>query len=355
MALDRERSTPRRHSLPLPCSADSPDPCRSLPVAAATDVVHHTFTAPGHNIAVTTMGGSIWDRRKVADHVLRGDSVVIYRGQVLNISSSWLDAHPGGKLAILHFVGRDATDEIDAFHDEIALRKVRAFTAGHLDEGEKAWQPLVPPIMSGWVRRIGLDGQQAWYNEAAAVRSSDDMEISPFSQILLVDKQTVPTQDVAPSIATLTPPPSALSLIVQARHSAAYKELHEQITQAGLYQCHYLTGYGPEVARYLLLAAVSAIAYKHSWFMTSALFLGALWHQLVFTVHDLGHMGVTHNWSVDRTIAILIADFIGGLSIGWWVDVSVSLLCNDQIFIYQSYRIITFIIVSVDFVVCSTI
>ncbi|KAF7784649.1 hypothetical protein Agabi119p4_814 [Agaricus bisporus var. burnettii] len=45
-----------------------------------------------------------------------------------------------------------------------------------------------------------------------------------------------------------------------------------------------------------------------------------MWHQLVFTAHDLGHNGVTHNWTLDRLIAIVIADFIGGLSIGWWVD-----------------------------------
>jgi len=45
-----------------------------------------------------------------------------------------------------------------------------------------------------------------------------------------------------------------------------------------------------------------------------------MWHQLVFTVHDLGHMGVTHDWAWDRAMAIFCADFIGGLSIGWWVD-----------------------------------
>jgi delta8-fatty-acid desaturase len=60
--------------------------------------------------------------------------------------------------------------------------------------------------------------------------------------------------------------------------------------------------------------------------MTSALFLGLLWHQLVFTVHDLGHMGVTGNWTYDRLIAISLADFIGGLSIGWWSQVSAFLI-----------------------------
>ena len=43
-----------------------------------------------------------------------------------------------------------------------------------------------------------------------------------------------------------------------------------------------------------------------------------MWHQLVFTAHDAGHMGITHDPIIDTLIGILIADFIGGLSIGWW-------------------------------------
>jgi hypothetical protein len=49
--------------------------------------------------------------------------------------------------------------------------------------------------------------------------------------------------------------------------------------------------------------------------------LGVLWHQVVFICHDLGHVGVTHSWHRDRLIAIFLADFVGGVSIGWWVDV----------------------------------
>jgi len=38
-------------------------------------------------------------------------------------------------------------------------------------------------------------------------------------------------------------------------------------------------------------------------------------------------MGVTHDWTTDRLLATLVGNFIGGLSIGglsigWWVDVS---------------------------------
>ena len=56
----------------------------------------------------------------------------------------------------------------------------------------------------------------------------------------------------------------------------------------------------------------------HGYYTLSALLLGMLWHQLVFTVHDAGHMGITHNFHLDTLIGILIANFAGGLSVCWW-------------------------------------
>jgi delta8-fatty-acid desaturase len=43
--------------------------------------------------------------------IAQGDPVVIHDGYVLQLGK-WIDKHPGGRLAILHMVGRDATDEI---------------------------------------------------------------------------------------------------------------------------------------------------------------------------------------------------------------------------------------------------
>jgi hypothetical protein len=47
-------------------------------------------------------------KRRVAE----GEPVVIYEGYVLHLGE-WIEMHPGGRLAILHMVGRDATDEIN--------------------------------------------------------------------------------------------------------------------------------------------------------------------------------------------------------------------------------------------------
>lgn len=46
--------------------------------------------------------------------VADGQTVVIYEDLVLRLDG-WIDKHPGGRLAILHMVGRDATDEMKAY------------------------------------------------------------------------------------------------------------------------------------------------------------------------------------------------------------------------------------------------
>ncbi|KJR87456.1 uncharacterized protein SPSK_02093 [Sporothrix schenckii 1099-18] len=49
---------------------------------------------------------------EVTDRIAQGQTIVIYQDYVLRLDS-WLDRHPGGRLAILHMVGKDATDEIE--------------------------------------------------------------------------------------------------------------------------------------------------------------------------------------------------------------------------------------------------
>jgi len=51
--------------------------------------------------------------RIVHDLITDGHTIVICQDYVLRLDS-WLDKHPGGRLAILHMIGKDATDEIDA-------------------------------------------------------------------------------------------------------------------------------------------------------------------------------------------------------------------------------------------------
>jgi len=50
--------------------------------------------------------------RKIQRLIAEGQLIVIHEGYALRLDG-WLDKHPGGHLAILHMVGRDATDEIN--------------------------------------------------------------------------------------------------------------------------------------------------------------------------------------------------------------------------------------------------
>lgn len=52
--------------------------------------------------------------REIEGLVADGHLIVIYEDYALKLDN-WLDKHPGGHLAIHHVVGRDATDEINAY------------------------------------------------------------------------------------------------------------------------------------------------------------------------------------------------------------------------------------------------
>lgn len=96
-----------------------------------------------------------------------------------------------------------------------------------------------------------------------------------------------------------------------------YRQLHQRVKDGGFYDCRYFE-YAKESFRYLSLFALFVTALKYEWYMTSAMFLGLFWHQIMFTAHDAGHMAITHNFVADTLIGIFIADFCCGLSIGWW-------------------------------------
>lgn len=96
-----------------------------------------------------------------------------------------------------------------------------------------------------------------------------------------------------------------------------YRILYDRIIAEGLFECNY-TAYLIELCRYTALFGICLLCLQWGWYGTSGLFLGLFWHQLVFTAHDAGHMGITHDFVIDTVIGVVIADFLGGLSLGWW-------------------------------------
>lgn len=103
----------------------------------------------------------------------------------------------------------------------------------------------------------------------------------------------------------------------QARVFAKYRELHQKVRDEGLYQCDAMA-YAADCCRYVGFFAMTLACLHFGQYALGGIFLGLMWHQLVFAAHDAGHMGITHKYNVDTVIGIVIADFVGGLSLGWW-------------------------------------
>ena len=87
------------------------------------------------------------DPSHVVERILAGECIFIYNFHVIRVPHSWLAVHPGGELSILHFVGRDATDEIDAYHGPEIVGTIVKYSIGILSQ---KWSPLLPPVSLGW-------------------------------------------------------------------------------------------------------------------------------------------------------------------------------------------------------------
>lgn len=105
--------------------------------------------------------------------------------------------------------------------------------------------------------------------------------------------------------------------VTQQSIAKRFQALHQRVRDDGYYDCQY-SEYGKEMIRYTTLFALFAICLSRGWYFVSACFLGLFWHQIMFTAHDAGHRGITHDFTTDTLIGIFIADFCCGLSIGWW-------------------------------------
>lgn len=96
-----------------------------------------------------------------------------------------------------------------------------------------------------------------------------------------------------------------------------YRELDQKIRKEGLFDCRY-SCYLIELSRYITFLFTSLYLLHLGRYNLSGLFMGIFWHQITFAAHDAGHMGITHNFTIDTCIGIFIANFFGGLSLGWW-------------------------------------
>ncbi|GAB1200160.1 hypothetical protein APSETT444_009527 [Aspergillus pseudonomiae] len=285
--------------------------------------------------ASTSRKDAILSRRWIEGQIAEGKHVLVYDGRVLKVDA-WIKFHPGGDKSIKHMVGKDATDEINALHSKEARQRMLSFQIGRI---QGPWLNFLPPIQGGKFRP---------YTEATCTSdedsSSQDMSTPPSPIFDSVDaksglrrRKSVSSDTSVSTSATpeFEPKPffldartqeeivldvakyPSLDTESQEKIKKQYRALDQRIRDEGLYDCNYFA-YFIECCRYTLFAALSYLFLRLGWYATSGFFLGCFWHQLVFTAHDSGHMGITHHFHVDSVIGIIIADYLGGLSLGWW-------------------------------------
>ncbi|KIW03120.1 uncharacterized protein PV09_05763 [Verruconis gallopava] len=287
-------------------------------------------------------------RSEIEAQIAEGRLIFILNGEVIK-ADAWAPYHPGGSKAIEHMVGRDATDEVTAFHSRETLERMKSYRCGRV---EGRWENFVPPIQGGKFRRRDEQEQESSLPlQRSSSESSLSDEPSPVFEASKrssgVRRRNGKESDVSSISSVEIDEPKMTHLDVKTREELKldldiyppldsktqdeivrkYRLLDERIKAEGLYQCRY-SAYGIECIRYILLFATSQYFLRLGWTMDgwaatacyffSAICLGFFWHQLAFTVHDAGHMGITHKFHVDTLIGIFCADFLGGLSVGWW-------------------------------------
>ena len=228
----------------------------------------------------------------------------MFRYQIGTIDGVWTNFLPpiqGGNF-------RTQTDQIETSIDDDG--------AEASSSGDST--PLGSPMFEVAERSINLRRRRSKsvadlheVSSLSSMSSMESLELPPLKEVSRLDAYTQREIDL-----DLAKYP-ALDHATQNNIVQRYRALNDQIRAEGLYKCNY-TSYLIETVRYLLLFGMFLLCLRYGWYGTSGLFLGFLWHQLVFTAHDAGHMGITHSFTIDSIIGIVIADFMGGLSLGWW-------------------------------------
>ncbi|ODM16400.1 hypothetical protein SI65_07907 [Aspergillus cristatus] len=275
-------------------------------------------------------------RRYIEGLIADGKHIIIFENRVLKVDA-WIKFHPGGDKSIKHMVGRDATDEINALHSKEARQRMLSFQIGRV---QGVWLNFLPPIQGGKFRPYNdescfeedsssgqetsqppspvfdaVDGKgtlrrrksTSTTTSVSTPDSDDEFEPKPFFLDARTQEEIVFDINKYPSLDTTS----------QESIRQKYRELDQRIHAEGLYNCNYFS-YFIECCRYTLFAGLSYYFLHLGWYGTSGFFLGCFWHQLVFSAHDAGHMGITHHFHVDSVIGMIIADYLGGLSLGWW-------------------------------------
>ncbi|BGO95081.1 hypothetical protein NBRC10512_006364 [Rhodotorula toruloides] len=306
-----------------PPSSPSPSPT----AAPSSSRLSSRLTCAGVPLPSNFSTLPILSRTEIASRITRGELLVLHPPLVYRIPQSWLRLHPGGQHSILHYVGRDASCEIEGYHSGRTVKeRMGRWVVGRVEtddeEGGEGWRDMVPPVQLGmWPVPLPTITVTSPPASPAKSRTSSASKTASEPRALTIEMVDPPLSKEDRDKLPLTP-------AYQAHLRRSHRKLHQRIHSLGLTSPPpFLAGYGPSLLIYSFLALLSIALYRrasstHStWdWLAAAVALGAFWHQVTFVAHDAGHTGLTGSWWRDRLWGVGIADFLGGLSIGWWCD-----------------------------------
>jgi len=104
----------------------------------------------------------------------------------------------------------------------------------------------------------------------------------------------------------------------------AFRKLGNKLLEDGLYEKNFSFWYKEGVKLAILLTIALSILFlgTGSWTCVclGAFFMAFYWQQSAFVAHDSGHCGITNDIATDYRIGFVLANCLGGVSIGWWKD-----------------------------------
>ncbi|KAI8067198.1 delta-6-fatty acid desaturase [Gongronella butleri] len=238
--------------------------------------------------------------------VKQGERLFIFDNKVYKVDS-FIARHPGGDRAILHGIGNDMTDEIRSMHAPFVYeRMMPKFCIGDYAGNETIAMTTRGPLANYDEIEVAQASWAGGMSVAAFDRALD--ELNAVHQVALRQDLQDRRDGKVADLATIR---------------VHYQALEADLKARGLFECNYYR-YAKEACRYVLLIytslwfALRGTTTLHFFF--SAVCMAGFWHQLVFTAHDAGHNGITGNVNIDHKVGVMIANFIGGLSLGWWKD-----------------------------------
>lgn len=244
------------------------------------------------------------------------------------------EPHPrASEKSYMRFTKADKSSNHSS-HSPDTLRSMHRYRIGRI---EGHWINFTPPIQGGVFRarhvheidqgssRIPIDNLATAPACTPALQLNDktteagvkhDTNAIP-GTAALVSPETYTAAKVQRDIDIALARYPALDATTQDNIALRFQAFHQRVKDDGFYTCRF-SEYGKEIVRYAALFALFASCLSRGWYLISACFLGLFWHQIMFSAHDAGHRGITHNFTVDTLIGIFIADVCCGLSIGWW-------------------------------------